>query len=255
MGQKINTIGFRLGKRVNWPSSWCETTNSYADVLFSDLEIRFFNKKLISYLGFYVNNVIIRKSTKGLKLYTKLISSKNILAARKQRKKNLQYKILSPFNSYFTLDYYKSLGGFLSSARAKKKVFKTSKKNNILPLFSAQTLSDYIAEQLIITPRLKHWSFKLNVQSGIAQIASKLFKGDNIALISGLKVTCKGKWRKTKSGRKQKIAFSIGSLQSQTMVCLSSYGFTTSATKFGAFGIKVWICYKPFKRKRKQSRL
>jgi ribosomal protein S3 len=111
---------------------------------------------------------------------------------------------------------------------------------------SAQAMSEFIAKQLTTPHRLKHWSFRFGLQCGIAMIALGLLKKRGNFFVSGLKVICSGKWKKTRSGRKQKVVFSIGRLRTQSMNSVSSYGFTVLATKFGAFSVKVWISYLPF---------
>lgn len=241
MGQKINAIGFRLGKRTNWPSVWCNTQKQYAAELFSDLELRHFNKKLIRRLGFYENDSIVKKSQGKTKFYTKLLTTEDIVGGKEKINTKRSF---SPFFDNYLFEYKKFKNSSLKIARS------SSQKNmNILPFLSAQTLSDYIVEQLKLSHRSKHWSFKISLQSGIADIISKLLRKKNTHFISGVRILCSGKWRKTKSGRKQRIVFSIGRLRSPSMDCVSSYGFSTQATKFGACGIKVWISYKPFFQK------
>jgi ribosomal protein S3 len=97
--------------------------------------------------------------------------------------------------------------------------------------------------------RSRHWSFRFGLLFGIANMASRLFKEakKNGFLLSGFKVVCGGKWNKTRSGRKQMLLFSIGKLRTPSMNYMSTYGATSLATKFGTFGIKVWISYKPFR--------
>jgi ribosomal protein S3 len=56
---------------------------------------------------------------------------------------------------------------------------------------------------------------------------------------------CKGKWIKTTTGRKQKLTFSLGKLNNQTVTSLLDYGFSTAQTQSGSCGLKVWICFKP----------
>jgi small subunit ribosomal protein S3 len=68
-----------------------------------------------------------------------------------------------------------------------------------------------------------------------------------VLMVTGVKIVCSGKWKKTKSGRSQKITVTTGRLQTQSLTALTSFGFATSITKYGSCGIKVWVNYKPLR--------
>jgi ribosomal protein S3 len=62
--------------------------------------------------------------------------------------------------------------------------------------------------------------------------------------IIGLKIICSGKWKKTRSGRKQKLCVKFGQIVSSKVSNTLLYDFNSQTTRFGVIGIKVWIAYK-----------
>jgi len=62
-------------------------------------------------------------------------------------------------------------------------------------------------------------------------------------LITGLKIECKGKWKKTRSGRKQKLNISFGKIQKNTLTNIIFYHSNSQETKYGKCSIKIWISY------------
>jgi ribosomal protein S3 len=70
------------------------------------------------------------------------------------------------------------------------------------------------------------------------------FTNQHKFLISGIRVSCKGKWSKTATGRAQKLVLTLGKLNTQTIDTFIDYSFSTVATKFGACSVKVLISYK-----------
>jgi ribosomal protein S3 len=63
-------------------------------------------------------------------------------------------------------------------------------------------------------------------------------------VIAGVKVECSGKWKQTASGRKQKLSLTIGSIKTQSLSNVMSFGFSTIHTKHGVCSIKVWLSYR-----------
>jgi ribosomal protein S3 len=61
--------------------------------------------------------------------------------------------------------------------------------------------------------------------------------------IVGLKVICSGKWKKTRSGRKQKFLVKFGRIKNPSISVATSYNYAFQKTKFGSCSIKVWISH------------
>ena len=72
----------------------------------------------------------------------------------------------------------------------------------------------------------------------------KYFKNKNKFLINGIRISIAGKWKKTGSGRKQRLTINIGRLNIQTMNSFIDYDFQNVSTKFGCFSLKTLISYK-----------
>ena len=73
------------------------------------------------------------------------------------------------------------------------------------------------------------------------KINSKISKSKNP--ICGVKVICAGRWKKTKSGRKQKFTLYKGKLAMQSYSSFLDFGFYHGNTKFGSFSFKVLVAY------------
>jgi len=167
--------------------------------------------------------------------------SKNsqVLARRKQ-----SIKDVSPMskNDRSTLDIF-----MFSLTNLRRKKLDKMTQQSILPVFTAQVLSDYIAEQVAAPESQKSIAFKRNLLSGVALFTISLLKQvklSNSGVISGLKVECSGKWKQTASGRKQKLLFIVGNIKAQSIDQFLSFGFSTVNTKFGSCSFKVWVCFR-----------
>jgi hypothetical protein len=116
-----------------------------------------------------------------------------------------------------------------------------------LPIFSAQVLSDHIANQVSGPENRKSPAFRKNLLSGITRFTLSLLKQVKFShsnVLSGLKVECSGKWKHTASGRKQRLVFKIGNIRAQSFgQQVLSFGFSSANTKFGSCGFKVWASY------------
>lgn len=205
MGQKINTTGFRVGKRLSWSSLWCDASSNYASAFCNDLELRHHNKVLFDSMGLFTNNIVIRKNAKRLQSFSKLATSEAIIGkwfsygqrVKEQpdmKRKRLLRKQAHGIGSLFSLsdkyalEYqkYKNIGEYDMKIG-------TSNKQTMIPFITGQVLSDYISEQLKTSLKLRDKSFRTSLQRGIAKIATRLLSGSKMQLISGMKIMCSGK--------------------------------------------------------------
>jgi ribosomal protein S3 len=60
----------------------------------------------------------------------------------------------------------------------------------------------------------------------------------------GIKIICVGKWKKTNTGRKQKIYLKYGQIQSSNIANKILYHNISQTTKFGVCSIKIWVAHK-----------
>ena len=101
----------------------------------------------------------------------------------------------------------------------------------------------YITNQLNKSGTLKRISFRKNLNLGILTFSFKLLKHLQNT-VNGLKIICSGKWKKTLSGRKQKLTIKFGKIRNSTTSNKILYYCSTQKTKYGSCGIKVWISHK-----------
>ena len=247
MGQKINSIGFRLGTRRAWNSIWNVEKNNYSNLFFKDLESRKSIKNILKFLGFFPNHLIIRKSAKKSLIYSRFITASNFSNVEKHQsitEKNTKY--LSPFINGFLFNFFKFKLPLLQNFM-KLQQNNQFKKSMLFPFISAHALSEFIALQQGLPLRQKANNFKWGSKWGIIKLAHYFFNSKTTSFLSGIKFICAGKWVKTKSGRKQRFIYSLGKLKNQTISAFIDYGFSNVVTKYGMCSLKVWISYKYIK--------
>ena len=115
--------------------------------------------------------------------------------------------------------------------------------NNIFLSLSPKIVHSYVANQLKKNCTLKRGSFSTNLNAGILVFIFNLLKRVQNHIV-GFKIVCSGKWKKTKSGRKQVYSLRFGKIRNTSISNVVLYDFLTQTTKFGSFGIKVWVSLK-----------
>jgi hypothetical protein len=97
--------------------------------------------------------------------------------------------------------------------------------------------------QIGLPPKLKDKLFRFNPRKGIIWLV-KFFFNQHMPFVTGIKIVCSGRWRKTKSSRKQRTIYSFGKIRRQTFSKHVDYGSSSITTKYGVCGVRVWISYK-----------
>jgi hypothetical protein len=255
MQQKINVNALRLGTRINWCSTWCECPKSFIKTFVFDLESQFFYKIVFDQLKLVIDNTRLKQNSKKSRSSGKVIpfygvigkwysylqnipESSNLIREKNNYKQKQHVDFLWPFFGSHLFEYCEH------TKKAPNKSFFNLKKQTLLPTFSGQLFCDYITNQISTSTSFKHQSFKNSFDAAVKKISLNFVKTQKFQMVSGIKITCSGKWKKTKSGRSQKFTVTIGRLYTQSVNSLTSYGFATSVTKFGCCGIKVWVNYK-----------
>lgn len=160
---------------------------------------------MFSYLGVKKNKTCITVSNKITKVKAKTID-------------------LADSNAIFNLPKLSNISYTIKQKQNVKELFALSKKNNsklcimlspisliqkkkiasrlisnntiVLPVLDAQTIADYVVNQINASDKQKSEIFKQNLLFGIANFITALlsrFKITKYSLISGLKVECVGK--------------------------------------------------------------
>jgi ribosomal protein S3 len=197
--------------------------------LFKEWEIRYYTRILLNSLGLFPNEILSRKTSTKTQVYSKTLTQEDIVGFwSKSRNQTAIYNI-KKFESKYKLKPSQKGYGLNILGKSHKPLF-----------LSGQLLADYISRQISLTRKLKDESFKSSLTPGLKHIIRTIGQDTNL---SGLKITCSGKWRKTRSGRKETITCSHGRLLTQSMSSVGTFGFSMINTKFGACGVKVWISY------------
>jgi len=117
-------------------------------------------------------------------------------------------------------------------------IVKVSEATKFVIPVSSQVVADMITWQIGLSPKLKDKPFRFNPRKGILWLV-KFFFNQNMPFITGIKIVCSGRWRKTKSSRKQRTVYSFGKIRRQTFSTYVDYGFSSITTKYGVCGVKV----------------
>lgn len=253
MGQKVSSVSFRLGKRLCWSDLWTTKTNHYGIKLFKVLEKRENVSYVLRALNARTNKIFVRNSNLTTDVFINVTENKSFDAVfgtlpSSSSRLNLKNKIKDV--CAFTNKDGSVLNLSLTSLTGlRQKTLNKKDFSIILPILSAQILSDFIAEQINDSETTKNQTFKHNLLGAIARLAMSFLKQVKLSrqkLISGLKIECYGKWKQTSSGRKQKLLFTVGSVKKQSLGQFLSFGFSTVNTKYGSCSVKVWISFRSF---------
>lgn len=176
--------------------------NNYGAKFLTNDQRAYFLRYLFKFLGVHFNELLTYSSNKPSKTYVKAFHSEDFssifeLAQSKRSllksKQNYNIKDVSGINKAdsSTLDLFS-----FSFVKLRQKKLDKTNQLGIFPVFNAQVISDYIAEQVSLPETQKSLSFKKGLLSGIAKFTMLLLKQVKISkssVISGLKIECSGK--------------------------------------------------------------
>ena len=104
-------------------------------------------------------------------------------------------------------------------------------------------ITNFVSKQITNQSQQKNKLFAKNIQFCLLTLINNLLK-INQTNISGLKVMFVGKWKKTKSGRKQRLILNLGKIGQSTISNPIFFHQTVQKTKFGSCNLKIWIAIK-----------
>ncbi|MGC2310180.1 MAG: 30S ribosomal protein S3 [Candidatus Babeliaceae bacterium] len=208
MGNKVNPIGFRIGVYKNWDSRWFARSNSYAQLLFADLEIRKFIAKNLS--SAEVDHVEIERTGDAIRVIV-YSARPGLVIGKKGQEIDAIRKQLSE----------------LLNANVEVSVQEVK-----VPELSATIVAKSIAEQLE-----KRASFKKVMKKAVT---SALRAG-----AKGVKIRVAGRLGGAEIARHEGIR--VGSIPLHTLRANIDYGFFEAETTYGMIGVKVWICKGEYK--------
>lgn len=250
MAQKVNTYNLRLGNRFNWNVVMClHNHNDYNNKIVNVTKLTKNGKSIFANSKIMHNILKISKSSKCYKLSCKLLNQKFFFEFVKLITKSK--RITQPFYQYRLdyLNYFKNIF-MLFNVTKNSLIFRYSNANHNKKLSGKHlTLNPFLFSQLILSQlsntniiNLSVNIFNQTLQYNILKII-KLFLIKFNYKILGLKIICVGKWKKTKSGRKQKIYIKYGQIKNLSLINKISYCATTHKTKYGVCSIRVWISH------------
>lgn len=249
MSQKVNRNVLLLSNRLTWNSNWCETKLSYNKMLLSDFNERVNVIPLIKHFNLLSNCLLLNSSNGLVFTYSSLINWRYFTQSINLTEANLNTaKKDNNFLTPITPNNFKWSN--ISNERLKNiflplcftKLINHQLVTVSVPFILSKSIADFIANQLLTNFNSKTNDFKKGLFQGIVSTVRSILNKSNYLYIKGISVKCKGKWSRTRSGRKQLLSFDIGQLNSDQK-SLISFAINNFNTKFGSCSIKVWICY------------
>jgi len=251
MSQKVNPISFRLNTNKTWNSAWYSTykdSDIKSTKLQKDLYIRQYLKTIFKGVNILTDKIQIKEHNNiffvKIFIHGKLSNNLPLRESANQESKrkdmiksisqlidkdnsDLLTKYLKTYSSSFNLDniivyaemqlkYYLDQSIYISVCRT----------NDIGD--SASLLSSHLVTNL----EQSNTSFKRALKDSLSKIK-------NNKAIRGLRVNCSGRLGRAPMAKME--WFKFGSIPLTKISALVDYSYSTGKTKYGSFGIKVWV--------------
>ena len=275
MGHKVNAFSFRI--RRNWDSLYFfKNKNILNNFIIQDIRLREYINQVCFHQKKIAYNFKIFRCSKNLFIFFKFL---NFLTSDKKlqrgsiNKKDLKNN--SELQKYKRLPYIKDLKKHLSTNICKffkiEKVFifcfnsgfPKKKNNRFIKYFFKKDFyrKNFIYISNLIVLSLVNKSSKI-LSLGISELLKKLVKHNQFLrllskvlfvyfkffsllkrkkFIKGYRIEIKGKING--KPRKKKRVISSGPMPFSSINCNISYFFSESFTKYGIFGVKVWLFF------------
>lgn len=202
MGQKTNTIGFRLGVTSNWESQWYDE-KEFAEKLHEDDKIRKYVRARLKKAG--ISRIQIERTAKRVGLIINTSKPGVVIGKQGQEVDRLKEEV-------------KKLTG---------KDVNISINEIKRPEIDAVLVADNIANQL--EGRVAFRRAMKNAISSAMRMGAE-----------GIKVICSGRLGGAEMARTEQ--YKEGRIPLHTLRADIDYSRGTAHTIYGAIGIKVWIC-------------
>jgi len=211
MGQKINPIGFRVGRYIPWKSRWFSDKASYKSMLLEDIKIRKELMKRLSAAG--ITSVEIERLPKSM-VISVFVSRPGVVIGRagsgiEEIKKSVVEQIKN---------FRKTSVGDL------KIDFKVNEVKN-------PEISAYLVANRIVSDLERRMPHRRSVNKAMERVMASGAKG--------IKIVLSGRIAGAEISRVEK--YHMGSVPTQTLREEIDYAQTPALTKRGYVGVKVWI--------------
>lgn len=255
MSQKINATGLRLKKKLSWNSVFClHNPQKYANLTVSNRQIKYATTAILSKINTYSNRLFTVRNSKTAVVYSKLIQQQQAYKNTRFYQKQMLKRTEAAFSALSSLKNLSLTGNFinyqLSSLITQNSVIKKKgldRSSHFLKssftLLTAKLITSFISALLQKDAKTKYGIDTSNLSASIPLLLTKLLSPFKNQLL-GVKVICSGRWKKTGSGRKQKLCVKYGRVRNPNLSSVILFDYITQKTKFGACGIKVWVANK-----------
>jgi len=243
MGQKVNSLGLRLGINKKWDSKWY-INHVYCDLLHQDLKIRNFLIRCIEKEGIIFRKCIIRHSSDKTFIFLHTYGENSEQLKKKMPiiesflVKFIGHEVVLNHLNLITLDSaYKKITNKISSELVSfksKKYFVTGLEvMNIVTLTgSANLLAIFISTEL--ENNFRHSQFLDFIKKSIPSFLSVRSN------IKGIRVQVCG--RLNGADRSKTDWFREGQVPLHSLKDKVDYSTASAFTVYGVCGIKVWVC-------------
>lgn len=211
MGQKVNPIGFRVGRTIGWKSRWFSNNTDFKGLLLEDIKIRQELMKKLSIAG--IVGVEIERQPKSIVIIVTVSRPGVVIGRGGSGIEELKKFIVAILNE----------GKATKSDKVKIDLKVNEIKNYDL---SAYLVAERIAQDL--EKRIPH---RRSVTKAMERVMT--------ARAGGIKIVLSGRINGAEISRVEK--FHEGSVPTQTLREDIDYAERPALTKRGYVGVKVWI--------------
>lgn len=211
MGQKVNPIGFRVGRMIGWKSRWFSNNNDFKGFLLEDIKLRKELMKKLSIAG--IVSVEIERQPKSIVIVV-TVSRPGVVIGR---------------GGSGIEDLKKFIVNILKEGKVTKpEAIKIDLKVNEIKNYD---LSAYLVAERIAQDLEKRIPHRRSVTKAMERVM--------MARAGGIKIVLGGRINGAEISRVEK--FHQGSVPTQTLREDIDYAERPALTKRGYVGVKVWI--------------
>ncbi len=212
MGQKVNPVGFRVGRFGTWKSRWFDEKNAYKDFLIEDIKIRKALMERLKLAG--IADVEIERLPKSM-VITLVVSRPGVVIGR---------------GGTGIEDVKKQIIALMRDLRGGTKTIPTKIDLHVNEIKNPE-LSAYLVAQRIVSElerRMPHRRVIMKVMERVMQSGAK-----------GVKIVLAGRINGADIARTE--PYHTGSVPTQTLREDIDYAQVPALLKRGYVGVKVWI--------------
>jgi len=211
MGQKVNPIGFRVGRTIGWKSRWFSNNGDFKGLLLEDFKIRQELMKKLSSAG--IVSVEIERQPKSIVIIVTVSRPGVVIGRGGSGIEDLKKFIVSILKS-----------GKTTNVEAIKIDLKVNEIKNY-------DLSAYLVAERVAQDLEKRIPHRRSVTKAMERVM--------MARAGGIKIVLSGRINGAEISRVEK--FHQGSVPTQTLREDIDYAERPALTKRGYVGVKVWI--------------